>query len=52
MNRKAWDKIVSASAMVIAVTMIVLGGLAVFGGTSDGTTCRAGWSRKASRFRR
>jgi len=32
MNRKAWDKIVSASAMVIAVTMIVLGGLAVFGG--------------------
>jgi hypothetical protein len=32
MNRKAWDKIVSASAMVIAVAMIVLGGFAIYGG--------------------
>jgi hypothetical protein len=32
MNRKAWDKIVSASAMIIAVAMIVLGGFAIYGG--------------------
>ena len=32
MNRKAWDQIVSASAAVIAVAMIVLGGLAIYGG--------------------
>jgi hypothetical protein len=32
MNRKTWDKIVSASAAVIAVTMILLGALAIFGG--------------------
>ena len=32
MNRKTWDKIVSASAMLIAVAMIVLGGLAIYGG--------------------
>ena len=32
MNRKAWDKIVSASAAVIAVAMIVLGGFAIYGG--------------------
>jgi hypothetical protein len=32
MNRKLWDQIVSASAAVIAVAMIVLGGLAVYGG--------------------
>jgi hypothetical protein len=32
MNRKAWDRIVSASAMVIAVAMIVLGVFAIYGG--------------------
>jgi len=32
MNRKAWDQIVSASAAVIAVALIVLGGLAIYGG--------------------
>lgn len=32
MNRKLWDQIVSASAAVIAIAMIVLGGLAVYGG--------------------
>ena len=32
MNRKAWDQIVSASAAVIAVAMIVLGGFAIYGG--------------------
>jgi hypothetical protein len=32
MNRKAWDTIVSASAAVIAVALIVLGGLAIYGG--------------------
>jgi hypothetical protein len=32
MNRKAWDEIVSASAAVIAVAMIVLGGFAIYGG--------------------
>ena len=32
MNRKAWDRIVSASAAVIAVAMIVLGGFAIYGG--------------------
>ena len=32
MNRKVWDKIVSASAAVIAVAMIVLGGFAIYGG--------------------
>jgi hypothetical protein len=32
MNRKAWDQIVSASAAVIAVAMIVLGGFALYGG--------------------
>jgi hypothetical protein len=32
MNRKVWDRIVSASAAVIAVAMIVLGGLAIYGG--------------------
>ena len=32
MNRTAWDKIVSASAAVIAVAMIVLGGFAIYGG--------------------
>jgi hypothetical protein len=32
MNRTAWDKIVSASAAVIAAAMIVLGGFAIYGG--------------------
>jgi hypothetical protein len=32
MNRKVWDQIVSASAAVIAVAMIVLGGFAIYGG--------------------
>jgi hypothetical protein len=32
MNRKVWDKIVSASAMVIAVALIVVGGLSIYGG--------------------
>jgi hypothetical protein len=32
MNRTTWDKIVSASAAVIAVAMIVLGGFAIYGG--------------------
>jgi hypothetical protein len=32
MNRKAWDQIVSATGMVVAIAMIVLGGLAVYGG--------------------
>ena len=32
MNRTAWDRIVSASAAVIAVAMIVLGGFAIYGG--------------------
>jgi hypothetical protein len=32
MNRKVWDRIVSASAAVIAVALIVLGGLAIYGG--------------------
>jgi hypothetical protein len=31
-NRKAWDQIVSASAAVIAVAMIVLGAFAIYGG--------------------
>jgi hypothetical protein len=32
MNRKAWDQLVSASAAVIAVAMIVLGAFAIYGG--------------------
>jgi hypothetical protein len=32
MDRKVWDRIISTSAMVIAVGMIVLGGLAIYGG--------------------
>ena len=32
MDRTTWDKIVSASAAVIAVAMIVLGGFAIWGG--------------------
>ena len=30
MNRKAWDRLVSAASIVIAVAMIVLGGLAIY----------------------
>lgn len=32
MNRKMWDQLVSTGALVVAVVLIVLGGLAVFGG--------------------
>jgi uncharacterized membrane protein YedE/YeeE len=32
MNRKAWDQIVSTAGIVIAVALIVLGGLAIYGG--------------------
>jgi hypothetical protein len=32
MNRKAWDQLVSWAAVVLAVTMIVMGGLAIYGG--------------------
>ena len=32
MNRTTWDRIVSASAAVIAAAMIVLGGFAIYGG--------------------
>jgi hypothetical protein len=32
MNRTTWDRIVSASAAIIAVAMIVLGGFAIYGG--------------------
>jgi len=32
MNRKAWDQLASAAGALIAVALIVLGGLAVYGG--------------------
>ena len=32
MNRRAWDRLVSTASIVIAVAMIVLGGLAIYGG--------------------
>lgn len=32
MNRKMWDQLVSTAALVVAVALIVLGGLAVYGG--------------------
>lgn len=32
MNRKAWDQLVSAAALVLAVMLILLGGAAVYGG--------------------
>ena len=32
MDRKAWDQLVSTAAVVLAVTLIVLGGLAIYGG--------------------
>jgi hypothetical protein len=32
MNRKVWDQLVSWAAVVLAVTLIVMGGLAIYGG--------------------
>jgi len=32
MNRKTWDQVISGAGMVVAVVLIVLGGLAVYGG--------------------
>jgi hypothetical protein len=32
MNRKMWDQLVSTAALVMAVALIVLGGLAIYGG--------------------
>ena len=32
MNRKSWDQLISTAGIVLAVTLIVLGGLAVYGG--------------------
>ena len=32
MNRKSWDQLISTAGVVLAVTMIVLGGLAIYGG--------------------
>jgi hypothetical protein len=32
MNRKVWDRLVSTAGVVLAVAMIVLGGLAIYGG--------------------
>lgn len=32
MDRKVWDRMISTAALVVAVTLIVLGGLAVFAG--------------------
>ncbi len=32
MNRKVWDQMVSTAALVLAATLIVLGGLAIYGG--------------------
>jgi hypothetical protein len=31
-NRKTWDQLISGTGIVIAVVLIVLGGLAVYGG--------------------
>jgi len=33
MNRKVWDQLISTAGLVLAVTLIVLGGLAIYGGT-------------------
>ena len=33
MNRKVWDQIVSTTGVVLAVVLLVLGGLAVYGGS-------------------
>jgi len=32
MNRKSWDQLISTAGVVLAITLIVLGGLAVYGG--------------------
>ena len=32
MDRRAWDRLVSTASIIIAVAMIVLGGLAIYGG--------------------
>jgi hypothetical protein len=32
MERRAWDKVISASGVVIAVVLLVVGALAIFGG--------------------
>jgi hypothetical protein len=32
MNRKTWDKLVSSAGIVVAIVLVVLGGLAVYGG--------------------
>src|SRR5215471_739937 len=32
MNRKTWDRMISGAGVVIAVVLVVLGGLAVYGG--------------------
>jgi hypothetical protein len=32
MNRKTWDQLISSAGMVVAVVLVVLGGLAVYGG--------------------
>ena len=32
MNRKVWDQLISTAGVVLAITLIVLGGLAVYGG--------------------
>lgn len=32
MNRKSWDQLISTAGVVLAITLVVLGGLAVYGG--------------------
>ena len=32
MNRKTWDQLISGAGLVIAIVLVVLGGLAVYGG--------------------
>jgi hypothetical protein len=32
MNRKTWDKLVSSAGIVVAIVLVVIGGLAVYGG--------------------
>ena len=33
MNRTVWDKLVSTAALVLAISLVILGGLAIYGGT-------------------
>ena len=40
MNRKSWDQLISTAGVVLAVTLIVLGGLAVYGGNFAQTNVR------------